>query len=76
MENVRRKAAAAKLTHPIAVDNQATNWERWGNQYWPAVYLLDRQGNVRWRWYGELHSAEVKGEEILRRKIEALLAEK
>jgi predicted transcriptional regulator len=75
-ENVRKKAEANQLKFPIAVDANATNWKRWENRYWPAVYLLDRQGKVRWRWYGELNYKDVKGEEIMRGKIAELLAEK
>jgi hypothetical protein len=40
------------------------------------VYLIDKQGNVRAWWYGELAWQGAKGEETLRAKIEELLAEK
>lgn len=63
------------MTYPIAVDNARRNWQAWGNVYWPGIYLIDRKGFVRYRWYGELNLGEVKGEEVMRKKIEELLAE-
>jgi hypothetical protein len=64
------------MKYPIAVDNEAKNWQAWGNRYWPSVYLIDKKGDVRYRWDGELNGKDVKGEEIMRKKIEELLAEK
>lgn len=61
---------------PIVVDNDWANWKAWDNRYWPSTYLIDKKGNVRYRWDGELHWNGVKGQEIMRKKIEELLAEK
>ena len=65
-----------KLTFPVAVDNDGKMWKAWGNNYWPSVYLIDKKGYVRYRWDGELHGKKIKGETIMRQKIEQLLAEK
>jgi peroxiredoxin len=62
-----------KLTFPVAVDNKSANWKAWGNRYWPCVYLIDRAGQVRHRWEGELGK---DGEAKIRKAIEELLAEK
>jgi hypothetical protein len=64
------------MEYPVAVDNAWKNWKAWGNRYWPSVYLIDKQGFVRYRWDGELNWNTVKGEEVMRKKIEELLAEK
>jgi predicted transcriptional regulator len=64
------------MEYPIVVDNAAKIWNAWGNHFWPCVYLVDKKGNVRYRWDGELNSNEVKGEAIMRKRIEELLAEK
>ena len=64
------------MTYPIAVDNALKNWQVWGNRFWPCVYLIDKNGFVRYRWDGELNWDKLKGEEIMRQKIEKLLAEK
>ncbi len=63
------------MTYPVAVDNAWKTWGAWTNRYWPAVYLIDKNGDVRYRWYGELNWQETRGEEIMRKKIEELLAE-
>jgi hypothetical protein len=63
------------MTYPIAVDPDAKTWKAWGNQYWPSVYLIDKKGNVRYRWDGELNWKDTRGEQIIRKKIEELLAE-
>ena len=54
----------AKLT-VVAMEN----WRRWDQQFWPAVYLVDRRGRVRFRWEGELGSS---GEEEMAALIEKL----
>lgn len=72
---VREKAKKNGLEYPIAIDNDAKVWNAWGNRYWPSTYLIDKQGFVRYRWDGELNWKETKGEEIMRKKIDELLAE-
>ena len=64
-----------KLTFPVAIDNDGKTWKARDNNYWPSVYLIDKKGNVRYRWDGELNWKETKGEAIMRKKIEELLAE-
>jgi thiol-disulfide isomerase/thioredoxin len=76
LESVKEKVAANKMAYPVAVDGQGKTWAAWDNRYWPAVYLVDRKGNVRYRWYGELNYKGAKGEPAMREKIEELLAEK
>ena len=64
------------LKFPIAVDNDGRNWKAWNNRYWPSIYLIDKKGRVRYRWEGELGPAGSKGDRLMRRRIEELLAEK
>jgi hypothetical protein len=67
---------ANDMKYAIAVDRHAKTWNAWGNQFWPAVYLIDKHGDVRYRWDGELNYKGTKGEPIMRERIEELLAEK
>jgi peroxiredoxin len=76
VDAVRAAAQRAGLEFPIAIDGHASNWKAWGNSMWPSVYLIDKQGGVRYWWYGELNWEGAKGEEFMRGKIEELLAEK
>jgi len=51
--NVRENAKELKLDYPIALDNNYGTWQAWSNQYWPAKYLIDRDGHVRYYHFGE-----------------------
>jgi hypothetical protein len=75
VESVKKKMKKAGLTHPIAIDNEATMWKRYSNSYWPSIYLIDKQGIARWGWSGELSWKGAKGEARMREKIEELLRE-
>jgi cytochrome c biogenesis protein CcdA/thiol-disulfide isomerase/thioredoxin len=41
------------LRYPVVQDNDYTTWNAYGNQYWPAKYLIDAQGQVRYTHFGE-----------------------
>jgi len=75
LEAVRRRAAEQGLSFPILVDNRNQNWNAWGNSMWPSTYLIDKNGYVRYWWYGELNYQQQGAEKLLRRRIEELLNE-
>ena len=50
-------------------------WQAWYNGIWPSVYLIDRQGRVRYWWYGELDWQGAGNQKVARQQIELLLAE-
>jgi cytochrome c biogenesis protein CcdA/thiol-disulfide isomerase/thioredoxin len=52
-DNVRNAAKEAGLTYPIGLDNDFSTWAAYKNQYWPASYLIDADGNVRRTHFGE-----------------------
>ncbi|NLH44372.1 MAG: redoxin domain-containing protein [Planctomycetes bacterium] len=72
---VRRKAGEAGIRYPVAVDNEARNWDAWANPTWPGVYLIDRNGFIRLWWYGELNWQQAQGESWMRTRITELIAE-
>lgn len=41
------------IRHPVALDNDHATWKAWANLYWPAHYLVDRTGRIRYRHFGE-----------------------
>ncbi|MEJ7568134.1 MAG: cytochrome c biogenesis protein DipZ [Gaiellaceae bacterium] len=51
--NVRENAKELGVEYPIALDNEFGTWNAWHNQYWPAKYLIDRRGHVRYYHFGE-----------------------
>lgn len=73
IDQIKAKAKKNDLTYAIAVDNKQANWKAWRNQYWPCVYLVDKTGNVRYRWAGELGD---EGYKDFTKLIDGLLAEK
>jgi thiol-disulfide isomerase/thioredoxin len=53
LENLRRATRELGVGYPVVVDNEFTIWRSFENHYWPAVYLLDRDGEVRFHHFGE-----------------------
>jgi len=53
LENVRWAAKALKVDYPIAVDTEYAVWRAFNNQYWPALYFADGEGNIRHHQFGE-----------------------
>ncbi len=51
--NVRSAIGREGLHYPVVQDNDYGTWSAWGNQYWPATYLVDAQGQVRRAHFGE-----------------------
>jgi methionine-R-sulfoxide reductase len=75
LESVRKSLQDQGIKYPVAVDNQKANWTAWANNAWPAVYLVDKEGYVRYWWYGELNWDGAQGEKLFRERIAELLAE-
>jgi thiol-disulfide isomerase/thioredoxin len=69
LDNVRRAAMDLRLDYPIAVDNDFAIWQAFDNHYWPALYLVDAQGRVRYQRFGEGEYAQSE------RMIQQLLTE-
>jgi cytochrome c biogenesis protein CcdA/thiol-disulfide isomerase/thioredoxin len=51
--NVKNAAKEHDLTYPIALDNSYSTWNAYDNHYWPAHYLIDKDGKVRYIHFGE-----------------------
>ena len=67
--NVRAAIRREGLGYPVAQDNEFATWKAYGNRYWPAKYLIDANGQVRYTHFGE-------GEyDTTERNIRTLLAE-
>ena len=58
LANVRRAAAELGVAYPVVIDNEFAIWRAFGNHYWPALYLLDGDGHVRYEHFGEEAYAE------------------
>ena len=51
--NVRRAVRDMRVDYPIAIDNDYAIWRGFNNEYWPALYLVDGQGQIRHHYFGE-----------------------
>lgn len=69
LDNVREALVRLDVPYPVAQDNDWKTWRAYRNRYWPAMYLLDKAGNIRYIHIGE--GAYDRTEEV----IQALLVE-
>ena len=53
LDNVQRATRELGVGYPVVIDNEFAIWRSLDNHYWPAVYLVDRDGDIRFRHFGE-----------------------
>jgi cytochrome c biogenesis protein CcdA/thiol-disulfide isomerase/thioredoxin len=51
--NVRDAVKRLGISYPVVQDNRYKTWDNYANEYWPAEYLIDKQGHVRHTHFGE-----------------------
>ena len=51
--NVQQALRKHQITYPVPLDNAYKTWNAYSNQYWPNLYLADRQGILRYSHSGE-----------------------
>lgn len=68
-DNVQSAINRFKIKYPVALDNDFATWNAYNNQYWPAKYLVDANGVIRYTHFGEGNYEETE------RMIQLLLKE-
>ncbi|MGH7961300.1 MAG: redoxin domain-containing protein [Candidatus Binatia bacterium] len=68
-KNVEHYMREHGLSYAVVIDNDFAIWNRYSNRAWPAMYLIDKQGQIRYVHVGEGRYAETE------QKIQTLLAE-
>jgi thiol-disulfide isomerase/thioredoxin len=53
VENVTAQTRALGVEYPVAIDSDFGVWSAFANHFWPAVYLADAQGRIRYHHFGE-----------------------
>jgi thiol-disulfide isomerase/thioredoxin len=53
LANVERATKDLKIDFPVAIDSHYAIWRSFQNRAWPAFYLVDAQGLIRHRQFGE-----------------------
>jgi thiol-disulfide isomerase/thioredoxin len=69
LDNLQAAVARLEIAYPVAQDNEGRTWRAYANHFWPAFYLIDKQGRIRYKHIGEGRYAETEA------AIQALLAE-
>ncbi len=67
--NVESAARNLNVTYPVAIDSNYSVWRAFNNEYWPAQYLVDGKGRIRFQHFGEGEYAQIE------RVIQKLLKE-
>jgi thiol-disulfide isomerase/thioredoxin len=53
LDNVRRAVGELAVGYPVVIDNEFAIWRSFENRYWPALYLVDGDGRLRFNHFGE-----------------------
>ena len=69
LNNVQAAVESLDISWPVAIDNEWQTWRAYNNRYWPAMYIIDKSGNLRYLKIGEGQYAHTEA------IIQALLAE-
>ncbi len=69
LDNLKDAIERFEIEYVVAQDNDGAMWRAYNNHYWPTLYLIDKQGRLRYRHIGEGAYKETEA------AIQALLAE-
>jgi thiol-disulfide isomerase/thioredoxin len=58
--NVENMTRNFGITYPVAIDSNYGIWRAFNNEYWPAQYLADGKGRIRFQHFGEGDYAEIE----------------
>ena len=53
VDDVRHEVEALGIKYPVVTDNDYSTWKAYGVEAWPTLFVLDKQGRVRWTHVGE-----------------------
>lgn len=53
LTNLKAKVLEYGIEYAVAQDNDGTTWQAYDNIYWPTLYLIDKQGHIRYIHIGE-----------------------
>ena len=53
VDNLRREVTSLNIKFPVITDNDYKTWKSYGVEAWPTIFVLDKQGRIRWAHVGE-----------------------
>ena len=69
LDHLKAALSRFEIAYPVTQDTDGATWRAYKNHYWPALYLIDKQGHIRYVHIGEGRYSETE------ESIKALLAE-
>ncbi len=63
-DKLRETMASYKVTYPQVLDDDLHYWRQLNNRYWPAFYVVDKQGKIRGKFAGETHPNDSQAKRI------------
>jgi thiol-disulfide isomerase/thioredoxin len=63
-DRVAAKVKEFGIRHPVMLDNDFSYWKALGNRYWPAFFVIDKQGRVRGTFVGETHIGDRRAQDV------------
>ena len=67
IDQLRREVAKLDVKYPVVTDQDYSTWKAYGVEAWPTLFLLDKQGRVRWTHVGEGYYDET--EEVIKKLL-------
>lgn len=67
LANVKQAVSELKIPYPVPIDSGHSIWRAFSNEYWPADYLIDARGRVRYHHFGE--GEYVESERIIQKLL-------
>jgi peptide-methionine (R)-S-oxide reductase len=52
-ENIAAAVKKLEIKYPILIDNDMKNWNAYGVNAWPTIFIVDKQGRIRYKQVGE-----------------------
>lgn len=53
LENLKKAVEELEILYPVAEDNEGATWQAYRTRYWPTLYLIDKDGRLRFSHIGE-----------------------
>jgi cytochrome c biogenesis protein CcdA/thiol-disulfide isomerase/thioredoxin len=77
-DNVKKAVADFGIKYPVVQDNDFGTWRAYSNMYWPAKYLIDRDGHIRYTHFGEgeYDKTETNIQKLLEEKSDMVVDQK
>jgi len=67
IDTLRREVAELGIQYPVVSDNDYATWKAYGVEAWPTLFVVDKQGRVRWAHVGE--GAYDETEEVIKKLL-------